>query len=555
MPTSKKNALLTAALLTLPALTLASLTESSLTWAAQAIPDTRGAVQDKLPQPKAEVENRLPAQASEAALQAKTFRLHQIKLEHPGLELSDDALQELTQNYVKKNITMTDLNQALAEVTRYCRTHGYPAAAAYLPNQTSQDGSLLIKVIPGRYGKIILDNQSSLKDSVIQGYLNGFKSGDIITGNELETALYNISGLGGAQAAGVLSPGAEIGTSDVNVKITKGKKNVLILYAENYGSTSSGRYRYGVQDTLNNLSGRGDRLSLGGLISNHNLRNYAINYETPVGHSGTTLGVGYSRMDYELGENFSSLGAQGKADTYSLYGKTPLYVTTDRSLYVNYGYNYRKLTDELEAYNLSADKHSHAFFVGLSGHNRERKAVLQYDLTGYQGNLGLDSDYARLQNQYSNTEGSYTKGVLNFKYVQGFDNRWDLLVKGQGQLASRNLDSSEDIYLGGPNAIRAYPQGEASGDQGYVATAELRYKTGVPGLVLSTYFDTGRVQLSKDGSSGSETLKGYGFAISYTRPDDWFARFDYARRIGGDDNMSTSAQDRGRMWFLLGKVF
>ena len=72
---------------------------------------------------------------------------------------------------------------------------------------------------------------------------------------------------------------------------------------------------------------------------------------------------------------------------------------------------------------------------------------------------------------------------------------------------------------------------------------------------MSTYFDTGRVELSKDGSSGSETLKGYGFAISYTRPDDWFARFDYARRIGGDDNMSTSAQDRGRMWFLLGKVF
>ena len=243
------------------------------------------------------------------------------------------------------------------------------------------------------------ENQSGLKDTVAQGYLNGLKTGSIITGNELETALYNISGLGGVQAAGVLSPGSEVGTSDVTVKVAKGKKNVLIVYAENYGSTSSGRYRY------------------------------------------------------------------------------------------------------------------------------------------------------------SNTEGAYTKGVLNFKYVQGFDNRWDLLVKGQGQLASRNLDSSEDIYLGGPNAIRAYPQGEASGDQGYVATAELRYKTGVPGLVLSTYFDTGRVQLSKDGSSGSEILKGYGFAISYTRPDDWFVRFDYARRIGGDDNMSTAAQDKGRMWFLLGKVF
>jgi len=61
--------------------------------------------------------------------------------------------------------------------------------------------------------------------------------------------------------------------------------------------------------------------------------------------------------------------------------------------------------------------------------------------------------------------------------------------------------------------------------------------------------------LSKDSSSGNATLKGYDFAVSYTKPDDWFARVDYARRIGGDDNMSTAAQDKGRMWFLVGKVF
>ena len=95
----------------------------------------------------------------------------------------------------------------------------------------------------------------------------------------------------------------------------------------------------------------------------------------------------------------------------------------------------------------------------------------------------------------------------------------------------------------------------ASGDAGFVGTAELRYKTGVPGLVLSTYLDGGHVQLSKDGGSGNATLKGYGFAVSYTRPDDWFARLDYARRIGGDSNMSDSAQDKGRLWFLVGKVF
>ena len=79
--------------------------------------------------------------------------------------------------------------------------------------------------------------------------------------------------------------------------------------------------------------------------------------------------------------------------------------------------------------------------------------------------------------------------------------------------------------------------------------------TDVPGLVLSTYFDAGHVRLSHDGSDGSETLKGWGLAASYTRPGDWFARLDYARRIGDSKYLSEDAKSKGRVWFLLGKIW
>ena len=51
------------------------------------------------------------------------------------------------------------------------------------------------------------------------------------------------------------------------------------------------------------------------------------------------------------------------------------------------------------------------------------------------------------------------------------------------------------------------------------------------------------------------TLKGWGIGLAYSKPDDWFARFDYARRIGSDAAMSDEAKSRQRMWFLAGKVF
>ena len=547
MHTSKK-AFIVAAIFTLPVLTA-----PQLTWAAPVLPDTHGAVKNQLPKNEARVENDLPGEPADQS--TKSFTLQKLTVDRENLQVNEAALNEIAENYVGRLVTMNDLNKAIGEVTMYCRTHGYPAAAAYLPSQTTGDGALVIKILPGRYGKVKLDNQSGIKDRQAESYLRGLKSGDIIHAEKLETALYNLSNLGGVQAAGVLSPGAGIGTSDVTVKLTKGKKNTAIVYAENYGSASSGRYRYGVQDTIQNLSGRGDKLSLGALVSNHDLRNGAVSYELPAGPSGTMVGISYSHLDYDLGGAFSSLGANGHADTYAIYGKTPFYVTANRSLYANYGYNYRKLRDDLDSFSQSSRKHSHSFFVGVSGQNRKGKAVVQYDLNICHGTLGMDSDDARLQNTMAATEGAYTKGVVNVQYVQGFDQRWDLLVKGQAQLASRNLDSSEDIYLGGANGVRAYPQGEASGDAGYTGTAELRYQTGVPGLVLSTYLDAGHVQLSKDSSSGSETLKGYGFAVSYTKPGDWFARLDYARRIGLGDKLSTDAQSRQRMWFMAGKIW
>ena len=81
----------------------------------------------------------------------------------------------------------------------------------------------------------------------------------------------------------------------------------------------------------------------------------------------------------------------------------------------------------------------------------------------------------------------------------------------------------------------------------------MRYHTPLPGLSLSTYFDTGHMM--DKASDSSTTLQGWGVGVNYTKPNDWFARFDYARRIGLSANASEAAKSRARMWFMLGKVW
>jgi hemolysin activation/secretion protein len=65
-----------------------------------------------------------------------------------------------------------------------------------------------------------------------------------------------------------------------------------------------------------------------------------------------------------------------------------------------------------------------------------------------------------------------------------------LYASFSGQRASKNLDSSEEFFLGGPNGVRAYPQGEGAGDEGWLSRLELRHGAGPHGR-----FRRGRVSL------------------------------------------------------------
>ena len=66
-----------------------------------------------------------------------------------------------------------------------------------------------------------------------------------------------------------------------------------------------------------------------------------------------------------------------------------------------------------------------------------------------------------------------------------------------GQFASKNLDISEKMGLGGMYAVRAYPVGEAYADEGYVVNLEARlllpkFSQRMPGQMhLIGFVDTG----------------------------------------------------------------
>ena len=487
------------------------------------------------------------------------FTIENFIMEAPDLFLDKEELTRILEEGMGEQKTMAQLRRTVDALTSYCRTHGYPAAAVYLPPQDSPDGIVVLRVLPGRYDEIVIENNSRLKDRVARGIIAGLKSDDIITTAKLETALYSVSDATGARAVGVLSPGTAFGTSKLTVRIEDSKESNTVFYVENYGSPSTGRYRYGLQETLYDPSGTGDKVSAGALISNGSLRNFYANYETVVGHGGTTLGAGISRMNYKIGGALADIGAEGKSLTFTIFGQTPLYHLTNRSLMLRYGYNYRTLNDDITAFELEGKKHTHSIYAGLVGMQQLQGGTsLNYNANLTIGKLSYDSLYSEILGQLNRTEeGTYVKLEAELSAVQRLGHASDFLVKVAGQKASRNLDSSEEFYLGGPNGVRAYAQGEGAGDEGLLSTAELRWHAPVQGLTFSTFYDIGTTRLSRHSFTNDNrvTLRGWGLGAAYNKSGDWFARLDYARRIGLDASVSPRNSARNRVWFMAGKIW
>ena len=79
------------------------------------------------------------------------------------------------------------------------------------------------------------------------------------------------------------------------------------------------------------------------------------------------------------------------------------------------------------------------------------------------------ADYVKVNAATIDTAGRYAKlwGQVEFQQPLA---RWSFLtLRLSGQSASRNLDSSEKFLLGGFNGVRAYPEGEAAGDNAWLA--------------------------------------------------------------------------------------
>ncbi|TFY96588.1 ShlB/FhaC/HecB family hemolysin secretion/activation protein [Ramlibacter humi] len=501
--------------------------------------------------------------APEAA--AATLKLNGVRVTDSTVFPAEE-LEGLVDASLHGVVSLADVEQAAERITQHYRERGYILARAYVPPQDIADGRIRIAVVEGRYGAIQVANQSRVREATLERYVDRAHLGEVVNEDALNRALLVLREVvHGAPVTATLRPGAETGTSDLIVLVAGEPFVQARVEADNYGGRSTGRYRVGGAVQLNELFGFGDQLEVRVLTSTQGQDYLRLGWSTPLGSSGLRMEASFARSLYSLGGDFAALDASGNADVTGVTFSYPVVRGLGWNVTAQGGAEYKSLEDRVGALGTVARKSTSVLSLGA---NAERFGD-EGDATS--GSLRLESGRLNLKDAVSQatdaaglgTRGSFSKLAFAALHSMPLADRWTFQASISGQSAGKNLDSSEKFSLGGPFGVRAYPVGEATGDSGWVSSAELRYLlaglSGGVGVTLFGFLDYGSAKLNEDplptAAVNRRDLSAAGVGVSLVRPGDYAVRAMYAQRLGSELATSDRRGGRGQLWLQATKSF
>lgn len=556
--------------------TLAAMTSLALSGVAHAqsvptVPSTGGISSGMLLQqapqqpstvPPSDLDLRMLHSEKKPVADSQAFMVRRIQITGNTL-LSDERLRSLVIGYEGKELTLGNLSDLADIISAAYLRAGYPLVRVYVPPQTLKDGVVKLAVVEARYGKVVLQNQSAVKDGPLQSTLAPLQSGQPVANYTLERSLLLLSDIPGAQVNSAIKPGDQAGTSDLVVDVTSAPRYTGTLGVDDYGNEYTGRARVTGSFDVNGLLHEGDLLDFSAASSGGGMNYVQGGYRYLLNGQGTTLRAGISSLHYNLEGELSPLDAYGSALVGSLTLTQPIVRNTAANLYGQIEFDHKLLKDDIGLVGIDTDRQANVWVATLAGDERDMHGVTNYNLGMSHGDIDYSNGLANLIDYVTaRTQGSYNKYTFSLSRLQRLGDHDALYAGFTQQWASKNLDTSEQFFLGGPNTVRGYDVGVLAGSQGNLFSLEYRHDFTIPGLAgqwqAKLFGDTGRVTVYKDTFArgiNSGRLSSAGVGLNWTGPHEWTASATVATPIGNTPDLLRNADTKTRLWVQVMKGF
>lgn len=475
---------------------------------------------------------------------------------------SRQSLNHLVADIVGSRVSFADMLRAANKITNFYRDAGYLVARAYVPEQEIQGGVVEIVILEGLVGEVDVRNLSDVSPALVARYLNNVRSGTVVSRDNVERTLLLMNDLPGVSARATFKVGKTEGTTDLDVDLFQTSKVSGSLDLNNFGSEFTGEGRLGAAVYVNELLGFGDSLGLRLLTSQNSDTVYGnVSYSFAAGGSGTRVGIKYSNLASDIGDEFELLDLESEADTWGLFLTHPIRRSRNFNVVSQVGIEKRDVTQTFGGPLSLSSSHDDVTVVtvGATADYRENAGAGAVSSVGFALQTGVD-DFGVNEASRIGATGTFLKLGLSYSRLQYLTDRTTALVRFTGQFTEDPLVSSEQFSLGGPAGVRSFISGEGLADSGFVLSAELRHQLGFGNALIRKMQLIGFVDFGQGDINGSLGIPektfdvaGLGLGLKLGTVGNYQLDLSYAHSLSGRGE--TEDAEDGKVLFQAIKWF
>lgn len=483
--------------------------------------------------------------------------------------LTSVEIESLVAPLQNKSVTLNQLQEVTDKISQIYQDRNYITSRAVLIPQDIKDGIVTIQVKEGSLERVDVKragdlvgrlNDSYIRDRVLQAGATPLNFAN------LEDALQLLRAdplIGDIRAN--LTTGSQADQSILQITVSEAKSFSIRPFFDNYGNTSTGIYRIGVNLQELNTTGNGDSILIGYTRSG-SADIYQLNYQYPINPQGGTLGFNFSAGQSPITEPpFDSLNILTDSQTYELAYRQPLlrspreeFAIGVSTAFENSGSYFGNRSFNFQNFKFD-DGRSQSRVLRLSQDYLSRDPIGAWVLRST-FNMGLNVLGATIRNDGS-PDGRFFYWSGQVLRVQRIGTDRDTLAffRLNMQFSGDQLLSLNRFSVGGAQSIRGYRQNQLTGDNGIQASVELQFpvardEEGLATVKLLPFVEAGTIWNSSGVTSTNQSLIGLGLGATYQPMRNLLLRLDYGIPLVNVSNSGNNLQDSG-LYFSINANF
>lgn len=392
----------------------------------------------------------------EAPATGPSFFIKKIILEG-DMMLDPKDYEPLLQKHENREVRFSELQKLINNLEQLYRAKGF-IAVVLLPPQKMENREVHLKAVTSRMGKLSIENNRYYAQWRTRAYWKTHKDA-VLRYDNIRRDVMDMNENPDRTVKPILKAGAEKGTTDVVLDI----EDHLPLHAgysfDNQGVKLTGKDRQGFTLRNNNMLGLDDTFLIGTTFGKAFGAIY-LYHVIPVSNFGTKFIWSISHAQVLPKKEFSQLKINGTSETYSLALQQRVIRTDKYSGNVTLGFDFKEKHTSQMSLTQNWDKERVLSFKG-DLQARDRWGGWGTSQGFYFGLPTFPDDWALASGGGQESFFKYTGSLTRLTILPWRTKAiWDV----QSQLSPDQLLPQEQMFLGGANSVRGYPESDYGAD-------------------------------------------------------------------------------------------